>query len=134
MIGYHTISAIYDAYKKGLLDQHQNELLNAMINSAYKDHFGLESCKNNGFHKSSDEAESVEIYSSVNGIHFNVVNRLKGDADTDEYGAMTKQYLSKIMSHTSSIKVLAKNRGVYPEWHLGNSGTSWIFLDALSIE
>jgi hypothetical protein len=119
MIGYHTISAIDDAYKKGLLDQHQNDASNAMINSAYKDHFGLESCKNNGFPKSSDEAESVEIYSSVNGIHFNVVNRLKGDADTDQYGAMTKKYISKIMGQTRYIKVIAKNRGVCPQCHLG---------------
>ena len=31
------------------------------------------------------------------------------------------------------IKIMAKNAGPCPEWHLGAGGASWIFLDEVLI-
>lgn len=59
MIGYHAIPVIVDAYIKGIRDWDANLALEAMINSAQNDKFGLEAYKKNGFIKASDEPESV---------------------------------------------------------------------------
>lgn len=42
MIGYHSVSVIYDAWKKGIRDFDAKKALKAMVNSARKNHFGLE--------------------------------------------------------------------------------------------
>ena len=59
MIGYHAIPVIVDAYIKGIRDWDANLALEAMINSAQNNKFGLEAYKKNGFIKASDEPESV---------------------------------------------------------------------------
>ena len=59
MIGYHAIPVIVDAYIKGIRNWDANLALEAMINSAQNDKFGLEAYKKNGFIKASDEPESV---------------------------------------------------------------------------
>jgi len=32
------------------------------------------------------------------------------------------------------IKVKVKNYGVCPDWHLGNGGDTWLFLDEITVE
>ena len=59
MIGYHAIPVIVDAYVKGLREFDVDLALKAMINSANKDHLGLNWYKKNGFIAASDEPESV---------------------------------------------------------------------------
>lgn len=59
MIGYHAIPVIVDAYIKGDRSFDANLALRAMINSAEKDHLGLEAYKRQGFISSENESESV---------------------------------------------------------------------------
>ena len=59
MIGYHSISVIVDAYKKGITDFDTELALKAMLHSANQNHLGLKNYKKNGYISSSDEAESV---------------------------------------------------------------------------
>ena len=59
MIGYHAIPVIVDAYIKGIRNYDVNLALEAMINSATKNHLGLKAYKKNGFISASDEPESV---------------------------------------------------------------------------
>jgi len=59
MIGYHSVPVIYDAFNKGLKDFDHDLALEAMINSAEANGFGLESYKKYGYVAAQDEAESV---------------------------------------------------------------------------
>lgn len=60
MIGYHSVSAIVDAYEKGIRDYPTEEVFHAMIASANKyDYRGLKHYNLNGFLSIEDESESV---------------------------------------------------------------------------
>jgi predicted alpha-1,2-mannosidase len=59
MIGYHAVSAIVDAYQKGIVDFDKELAFEAMHHSAMQDHLGLSFYKKNGFIACDEEAESV---------------------------------------------------------------------------
>lgn len=59
MIGYHSAPVIVDAYMKGIRNFDAEKALEAMVNSANQDHFGLEFYKKNGYISAGDESESV---------------------------------------------------------------------------
>jgi predicted alpha-1,2-mannosidase len=59
MIGYHAVSVIADAWVKGIRGYDGREALAAMVDSASRDHFGLEPYKRQGFIGADDAAESV---------------------------------------------------------------------------
>ncbi len=59
MIGYHSVSVIADAYLKGIRNFDAELALEAMIDSAGRDHFGLEAYRSQGFVGAEDDAESV---------------------------------------------------------------------------
>jgi hypothetical protein len=59
MIGYHAISVIYDAYKKGIRDYDVEKALAAMVASAHADQFGLKFLREEGYIPAGKEGESV---------------------------------------------------------------------------
>lgn len=59
MIGYHAVSVIADAARKGIRLNHPEELLEAMIATSNHDHFGKKQYVQQGFISASDESESV---------------------------------------------------------------------------
>lgn len=59
MIGYHSVSVITDAYKKGITDFDGDLALNAMLKSATWNHLGLPQYIKNGYLSIEDEHESV---------------------------------------------------------------------------
>ncbi len=59
MIGYHSVSVIQDAFVKGIDSFDHALALEAMIQSAEKDHLGLETYKKRGFMTCDEEPESV---------------------------------------------------------------------------
>ncbi len=59
MIGYHSVSVIADAWLKGIGGFSGDLALEAMLDSALRDHFGLESYQRDGFISSDLAAESV---------------------------------------------------------------------------
>ena len=59
MIGYHAIPVIVDAWVKGIRGFDPELALQAMIDSATRDHFGLEAYRRQGFIGSEDDGESV---------------------------------------------------------------------------
>lgn len=59
MIGYHSVSVIADAYKKGIRDYDVNRAYEAMKNSAVQNTLGLRHYKLLGFVPGSEESESV---------------------------------------------------------------------------
>jgi predicted alpha-1,2-mannosidase len=59
MIGYHAVSVLADARVKGINGFDAELALEAMLDSATRDHFGLEAYRRRGFIGADDEAESV---------------------------------------------------------------------------
>ncbi|MFO7723579.1 MAG: GH92 family glycosyl hydrolase [Bacteroidales bacterium] len=59
MIGYHSVSVIADAYRKGIRDYDTSLALEAMVHSANLDHFGLEAYRKYGYIPADKESESV---------------------------------------------------------------------------
>jgi hypothetical protein len=59
MIGYHSIPVIVDAWLKGIRGFDHRWLLEAMLHSATRDHFGLAAYREQGFIGSEDDGESV---------------------------------------------------------------------------
>jgi len=59
MIGYHSVSFIADAWLKGLRTGDADEVLDAMIDSADRDHFGLAAYRRGGFISIDVVRESV---------------------------------------------------------------------------
>jgi predicted alpha-1,2-mannosidase len=59
MIGYHAIPVIVDAWVKGIRGFDERLVLEAMIDSATREHFGLAAYRRQGFIGSGDDGESV---------------------------------------------------------------------------
>ena len=59
MIGYHSIPVIADAWVKGIRGFDAEAALDAMVDSATRDHFGLAAYKRQGFIGAEDDGESV---------------------------------------------------------------------------
>jgi predicted alpha-1,2-mannosidase len=59
MIGYHSVSVIADAARKGIEGFDRDEALKAMVHGAELDHFGLAAYKRRGYIGVEDERESV---------------------------------------------------------------------------
>jgi predicted alpha-1,2-mannosidase len=78
----------------------------------------------------------IELLGSDNGKGFASISILKNDFPDNEYGAFVKEFefIPTSKEQYRYIKVKAKNYGICPEWHLGNGGDTWIFLDEITIE
>ncbi len=59
MIGYHSVSVITDAYKKGIRGFNARQALKAMVHTANANHFGLKAYKTKGYIPADEEGESV---------------------------------------------------------------------------
>lgn len=59
MIGYHSVSVILDAWKKGIRDFNAHQALGAMFKSAHQEHFGLDVYQKYGYIAGDMEHESV---------------------------------------------------------------------------
>jgi len=59
MIGYHSVSVIYDAYQKGIRGYDANKALEAMLKTSNENHFGLKAYKELGYIPSDSAGESV---------------------------------------------------------------------------
>lgn len=59
MIGYHSVSVIYEAFQKGIKGYDPYKALDAMVHSANENHFGLRAYKELGYIPSDSAGESV---------------------------------------------------------------------------
>lgn len=78
----------------------------------------------------------IELLGSDNGTGFSPITVMKNDFSDNEYGAFNKEFefIPTTKVQYRYIKVLVKNYGVCPDWHLGKGGDTWLFLDEITIE
>jgi predicted alpha-1,2-mannosidase len=76
----------------------------------------------------------VSFYLSEDGITFNEAGTIKNDIPDNREGAMLKDFSLKLKDSSARyIRMVAKNRGVCPEWHPGAGNKAWIFADEIEI-
>ncbi|NNM16447.1 MAG: glycoside hydrolase family 92 protein, partial [Bacteroidia bacterium] len=78
--------------------------------------------------------KNVSFYSSTDGVQWTLIEKVNNKFADDAYGAFTQELSLNTKMKTKFIKVVAENYGVCPEWHLGNGGNAWIFVDEIIID
>jgi predicted alpha-1,2-mannosidase len=78
----------------------------------------------------------VEYYSSVDGINFTPLARQVNPVPANDYTVQLKKFDFNFEKPTKAryIKVIARNFGKLPEWHLGAGGEAFIFIDEIEIK
>jgi len=77
----------------------------------------------------------VDFFSSEDGLNFTLLGTIPNDVAENADGAIIKDFgLSLKNEKMRFIKVIAKNRGICPEWHPGNGEKAWMFADEITIE
>jgi arylsulfatase len=77
--------------------------------------------------------EEVSISVSSDGKIYNTLPILKNKLDAD-YEVLSKNFEIAVNEKVRFIKVMAKNIGVCPDWHQGEGGQAWVFVDEIIVE
>jgi hypothetical protein len=77
----------------------------------------------------------VTWWTSEDGTTFTKISTIANDVDEHYEGPVTKQFSLILKGNkVRYIKVVAKNRGECPAWHLGAGKKAWVFADEITIE
>jgi len=73
---------------------------------------------------------------SDNASSFKLLAEIKNEFPDNKHGAFMQEFTKKMNApiNVRYIKVEVENYGIVPEWHMGAGGTSWLFLDEITIE
>ena len=79
--------------------------------------------------------KEVDFYVSKDGKEFQFVDKKAHVFPDNEDRSMTHVFESKLTKSTLGryVKVVAKNYGKCPNWHLGAGGDTWLFFDEIRI-
>ena len=80
--------------------------------------------------------KSVKISVSDNATNFKLLAEIKNEFPDNKHGAFMQEFTKKMNApiNVRYIKIEVENYGIVPEWHMGSGGTSWLFLDEVTIE
>ena len=77
----------------------------------------------------------VEYLVSKDGVHFRSIGIVENTLADDDYETQSRKFtLSPSAVYGRYIKIIAKNYGTIPDWHLGAGGQAWIFVDEIEVE
>ncbi len=76
----------------------------------------------------------VEFFVSNDGKEYKSVGTTKTEYKADNYTEAVEDFTVKCNVKAKYIKVVAKNFGTLPEWHLGAGGKAYIFVDEIIIK
>ncbi len=77
----------------------------------------------------------VEFYASDDGVRFHRLGRVDNAVPANQWGRIVRAFTLPVTAQTVRyIKVVAKNRGLCPDWHKGRGGKAWIFTDEITIK
>lgn len=76
----------------------------------------------------------VEFFVSNDGKKYKSVGTTKTEYKADNYDVSVEDFTVKCNVNAKYIKVIAKNFGKLPEWHLGAGGKAYIFVDEIIIK
>jgi predicted alpha-1,2-mannosidase len=79
--------------------------------------------------------EYVDYFISLDGKDFKKVAEIKNDIDPRKQSLLVKRFNVKLGNvYAKYIRVVAKNIGVCPPWHVGAGGKAWLFVDEVIIK
>lgn len=76
----------------------------------------------------------VDYYVSDNGVDFEHLETIENPIDERDETTVTHTFFTSKPINTRYIKVVAKNRGKLPEWHISAGEDAWLFIDEIIIE
>ena len=76
----------------------------------------------------------VEFYTSRNGKDFVRQRRLEHDVDPQDYTTQIHEFTLPVDVNARYVKVVARNFGTLPDWHIGAGGQAHIFVDEVTIQ
>lgn len=76
----------------------------------------------------------VQYYVSMDGKNFQAVGIVKNDISNRMLGVNIKNFTLNFSTKARFVKVIAKNQGNCPSWHVGDGNPAWIFADEIVIE
>jgi predicted alpha-1,2-mannosidase len=77
----------------------------------------------------------VEFELSIDGRSYSNAGAIVNDVSDKEYGVVVRDFVQTISVRKARyVRVKAYNYGRIPEWHPGNGGEAWIFIDEILIQ
>jgi predicted alpha-1,2-mannosidase len=76
----------------------------------------------------------VQYFVSTEGKDFQSIGTVKNNISPKTEGVIIKNFGINFSTKTRYIRVVAKNRGICPEWHPGDGQPAWIFADEIVIK
>ncbi len=76
----------------------------------------------------------VQYYVSNDGKDFQHVGTVKNGVSHRMLGVNLQNFTLNFSTKTRYVKVIAKNQGNCPNWHVGEGNPAWIFADEIVIE
>ena len=111
MIGYHSVSAIADAYLKGYNDFDTTKALDAMVHTSKLDEYAKKEFANQGFISSDQEAESVSKTLEYAYDDFCIGQMAKKMGRNDLFKEYDKRSLNFVNLYDPSTKFMRARRG-----------------------
>jgi predicted alpha-1,2-mannosidase len=76
----------------------------------------------------------VEFYISDDGKNYTLLGKIMNKVSEKEYTTTINDLVLEKKAKATYVKVVAKNYGTIPDWHLGAGGEAYIFIDEITIE
>ncbi len=76
----------------------------------------------------------VEFYTSRDGENYINQGRLENEVDPQDYTRQIHEFSLPLGVDARYVKVVAKNFGILPEWHIGAGGGAHLFVDEVTIK
>jgi len=78
--------------------------------------------------------DEVEFRISKDGINYTPVGKVRKDPAFERTEDMLHEFLVEFApAQVRYIRVIAKNKAICPEWHVGAGGKAWIFADEITV-
>ena len=78
--------------------------------------------------------ESVEFFVSKDGKNFKLVGEVENEVSQEAEDAVIQELDIRKKLQARYVRMVAKNPGLCPDWHVGAGEKSWIFCDEVVIE
>ncbi len=79
--------------------------------------------------------EYVEYYVSQDGKVFKKVSEINNDIDARKQTLLVKYFTARLNGIEGRyLRVVGKNIGVCPPWHVGAGGKAWLFVDEVTVK
>ncbi|NQX92507.1 MAG: glycoside hydrolase family 92 protein, partial [Flavobacteriales bacterium] len=77
--------------------------------------------------------KTFEVYSSLDHQSWTLLGSDSNQIPMDDYSVQRQTMIATAKGNARYLKLIIKNPGTLPQWHLGHGNPSWVFLDEIHI-